>query len=61
MIKATEKAGVSLMVGQSRRFIPALQLSKRPFTKIGKPFNMLYIFMTLFNNSNAPGMVEVSS
>lgn len=54
MIEAAEKAGVILMVGQSRRFIPALRLSKTYLPQIGKPFNMLYLFMTLFSTSNAP-------
>jgi predicted dehydrogenase len=54
MIEAAEKMKVTLMVGQSRRFMPALQLSKRYLEVIGKPFNMLYLFMTLFNTGNAP-------
>lgn len=55
MIEAADKAGITLMVGQSRRFVPALQLSKGYLSHIGKPYNMLYIFMTLFDTSNAPG------
>jgi predicted dehydrogenase len=54
MIKATEDADVTLMVAQSQRFVPALQVSKTYLSRIGKPFNMLYLFMTLFNTSNAP-------
>lgn len=45
MIEASKKAGVNLMVAQSRRFIPALRLSKNYLSKIGKPFNMVYLTM----------------
>jgi predicted dehydrogenase len=54
MIEAAEKSRVTLMVGQSRRFMPALQMSKRYLEKIGKPFNMIYLFMTLFTSQNTP-------
>ncbi len=47
MIEAAEKAGVILMVGQSRRFIPALRLSKTFLPRIGKPFNMCLCCISL--------------
>ena len=55
MIEAASRANVNLMVAQSQRYIPALQLSKSYLPKIGKPFSLIYLNMTLFNTSNAPG------
>ncbi len=55
MIEAAEKANVRLMVGQSRRFIPALRQSKTYLSKIGRPFSMIYLMMPFFDTSNAPG------
>jgi predicted dehydrogenase len=54
MIEAALKADVNLMVGQSQRYIPALQLSKTYLPKIGRPFSLVYRIMLLFNNANAP-------
>ncbi len=54
MIEAASKAGVTLMVAQSQRYIPALQLSKSYLPRIGRPFSLIYLNMTLFNTSIAP-------
>ena len=54
MIEAASKANVNLMVAQSQRYIPAQQISKGYLPKIGKPFSLVYLAMTLFNTSNAP-------
>ncbi|MGQ9631610.1 MAG: Gfo/Idh/MocA family protein [bacterium] len=45
MIEAAERAGVTLMVGQSRRFHLAAMESKRRFGEIGKPLQMITNWM----------------
>lgn len=56
MVDAANKNSVNLMVGQSRRFFPALQRAKEMVKKneIGKVVNFLYQFACLFNVDNAP-------
>ncbi len=45
MIAAAEKAGVTLMVGQSRRFYKAVIESKRRLPEIGKPLQLITNWM----------------
>lgn len=45
MIEAADKAGVNLMVGHTRRYDPAYQLSKTYLPKIGKAFSIVLLMM----------------
>lgn len=54
MIEACQTAGVTLMVGQSRRFFRALQLSKARLNELGSPFSLNYIWAVYMDEALAP-------
>ena len=54
MVQVAKTNEVNLMIGQSRRFFPALREARERINEIGTPLNLLYTFACHFDVDTAP-------